>query len=87
MTFRGKLLQGDQIVLDDLDGTVVNTPLPTGLASWSGKFNLPAGIYVPPGDYRLELDDGRSGVVTVSPVHTLPRQPTVHHFVIFGDLQ
>ena len=64
--FSGKILDGNQILLANVEGVLfVNEP-PTGIKSWYGTFDLPAGKNVEAGAlYCLELDDGRSGKIRI----------------------
>lgn len=69
--FSGKILDGNQILLANVEGVLfVNEP-PTGRKSWYGTFDLPlpAGKNVKVGAlYCLELDDGRSGKIRIKRV-------------------
>src|SRR5438874_390996 len=67
MSFRGKLLQGDQVTLDDVVGTIQHRSGPTGIPSFSGAFVVPSGHLVP-GSYQLQLHDGRTADIVISRV-------------------
>ena len=62
--FSGKILDGNQTPLANVEGV-----LSTGIKSWYGTFDLPAGKNVEAGAlYCLELDDGRSGKIRIERV-------------------
>jgi hypothetical protein len=86
MQFTGRILIGGTVVLDDLDVTLIHHGGP-GLQSWSGSFVVPAGQFLSPGRYELELDDGRKGTIVVSQVSFGSSQATVVHFQSSGPLQ
>ena len=54
---------------------------------WSGYFDLPAGLHLVGGSFRLELDDGRSGDIRVSHVSTGRHQVSVAYFQGSGPLK
>jgi hypothetical protein len=63
--FRGKLMDGDRILFDEIEGSIAIREGP-GLQQWRGRFWLPDGAQVRPGDrYCLIRDDGRAGELTV----------------------
>ena len=62
---RGELLDGDQLLFDDLELGTTTTER-SGLHEWSGRFWLPAGNRVEPArKYCLIRGDGRAGEMTV----------------------
>jgi hypothetical protein len=63
---RGRILKGDEVILEGLDITL-NLREPHGrLKQWGGSLRLgPADHIEPGGPYRLELEDGRAGAITV----------------------
>jgi hypothetical protein len=62
---RGKLLDGDQVVFDEIEGSIAIKEGP-GLQEWRGRFSLPDGSWVEPGrKYCLLRDDGRAGRLIV----------------------
>ncbi|MGO9921607.1 MAG: hypothetical protein ACLQIB_43805 [Isosphaeraceae bacterium] len=59
--FPGKLLQGDRILFDEIEGAITIKDSP-GLQEWRGRFWLPEGSPVEPGGkYCLVRDDERAG--------------------------
>ncbi len=59
-------MDGDEVVLDNLDITLTVVEPPGHLKRWSGGFRLdPTDHIEPGGPYRLELEDGRAGDITV----------------------
>jgi hypothetical protein len=63
--FRGKLMDGDRVLFDEIEGSI-SIREGTGLQQWRGRFWLPDGAQVRPGDrYCLIRDDGRAGELTV----------------------
>jgi hypothetical protein len=63
---RGRILKGDEVILDGLYITL-NVREPRGrLKQWGGSLRMdPADHIEPGGPYRLELEDGRAGDITV----------------------
>ena len=63
--FRGKLMDGDRVLFDEIEGSIAIKEGP-GLQEWQGRFWLPDGAQVRPGDrYCLIRDDGRAGELVV----------------------
>jgi hypothetical protein len=63
--FRGRLMDGDRILLDEDEGSVANDE-GSVLQDWRGRFWLPDGALVRPGDkYCLIRNDGRDGGLSV----------------------
>lgn len=71
--FRGRLLAGDRLVLDSLEGFLKTHPRGAGaIGEWTGHFDLPSDLPEPIVDgnrYRIVLIDGRSGQVSVHLSH------------------
>ena len=61
----GKVLQKGQVVLDNLQCKIQFHTAIGGIKSWAGRFDLPAGKSISLGDYRLELENGRTGMISV----------------------
>ena len=61
----GKILQKGQVVLDNLMCKIQFHTAIGGIKSWAGRFDLPAGKALAPGDYRLELENGKSGMISI----------------------
>lgn len=86
--FSGKILDGNQILLENVKGVLfVNEP-PTGIKSWQGTFDLPAGNNI---DFdapnHLELDDGRSGKILITRIQRNSSGITIVEFQGSGPLQ
>jgi hypothetical protein len=63
--FRGKLMDGERVLLDEIEGSIAIKEWP-GLQEWRGRFWLPDGGQVRPGSkYCLIHDDGRAGALIV----------------------
>ena len=75
---RGRILKGDEVVLENLDITLFVRPA-RGLPTWSGSFFLSEpGAYIEAGSiFSLVLDDGRSGEIQVSGDNPGPRETGV----------
>jgi hypothetical protein len=81
--FRGKLMDGDRVLFDEIEKSIAIDEGP-GLQEWRGRFWLPDGAQVRPGDkYCLIRDDGRAGepIVEISG----PGVTGVHVGVIEGN--
>lgn len=67
--FRGRLLAGDQLVLESIEGSLRTHQRTQGaIGEWTGYFDVPseqAGPIVDGNRYRIVLIDGRSGTVSV----------------------
>ena len=86
--FTGKILRGDQVVVDGVSGRLDQVALPGGLSEWKGEFRLPQGQPLPAGGgYRVVLDDGRSGDISVSRSSVGGHQSTAVNFHGDGLLQ
>lgn len=62
--FRGQLFNGDQVLLDSVEGYLGCHAKSGGQKTWFGNFELPAdqrGSLSPSTRYRLAMIDGRSG--------------------------
>jgi hypothetical protein len=77
----GKVLQKGQVILDNLLCKIQFHTAIGGIKSWAGRFDLVAGQTISPGDYRLELENGRSGMISI--IKILPEEV---HFVGLGPL-
>jgi hypothetical protein len=65
---QGKIVQKGQVVLDNL---MCKIQFHTGLGnvkSWAGRFGLPVGQSLSLGDYRLLLENGWSGMISITRV-------------------
>ena len=66
---RGRILKDERVVLDDLDITIYHATPAADVPSWRGGFYLDEpGAHIDPGEYRLVLEDGRSGEVVIGSV-------------------
>ena len=79
---QGKLLQKGQIVFEKLICKIQFQTAWGGVKSWAGRFDLPVGKWLPPGDYRLLLENGWSGIISIT--RLLPGEV---HFVGQGPLE
>jgi hypothetical protein len=62
--FRGKLLDGDQVFLDPVEGHLGSHTMTSGHKTWFGNFELPTeqrANVSPSIRYKLVFSDGRSG--------------------------
>ena len=69
--FRGKVLRGDEIYWNDIEGELTISE-ESDIKSWHGRFQLPEGQHAKPDDvgcsFILTLDDGRSGQIILREV-------------------
>jgi hypothetical protein len=79
---QGKILQKGQIVLDNLNCKIQFHTAIGGVKSWAGRFDLSPGQSLSPGDYRLELENGRTGMISIIKI-----LPTEVHFLGRGPLE
>jgi len=67
--FRGRLLHGDELVMDHVEGHLRTKVKPnSGTGEWTGHFEFPAELrsqFVEGARYRLALIDGRSGLIHI----------------------
>lgn len=65
----GRILKGKTPIVEGVEIWLARTTSGDGKPAWNGTFELPPGTHVDTGKrYRLELEDGRSGEVTVTNV-------------------
>ena len=85
---RGRILKGDELVLEDLDIALNIVRPDRDLPGWSGSFYLqdPGACIEPGGAYRLVLEDGRSGEIIVSRLDLRSLKGTGIHFKGSGPL-
>jgi len=79
---QGKILQKGQVVLDHLQCKIQFHTAIGGVKSWAGRFDLSPGQSLAPGDYRLELENGRTGMISIIRI-----LPTEVHFLGKGLLE
>jgi hypothetical protein len=64
--FSGKVLKAGQVIIPQTTGVVNRCVKAGGFESWEGRFSIPKGTDIGPGDdYKLVLDDGRSADILV----------------------
>jgi hypothetical protein len=85
--FQGRLTIAGWVVLPEVAGELLSTPLPGGRVDHEGHFTLPPGRYLPPGVYQLELADGRSGDILVSAVSLNHQAEIQVPFAVLGSLK
>jgi hypothetical protein len=82
--FRGRLLQGTELVLDSLEGHLKSHARGTGAqGEWTGHFEYPPELseqLVEGNRYRLILIDGRSGHIHL---HKIENDPLGRNLVNF----
>jgi hypothetical protein len=67
MQFQGTVLEGDRVIVRDVQGTYQFDSATGASVSWSGRMSVPAGAAMPDGEtYTLRLTDGRERTITVS---------------------
>ncbi|MHC4659071.1 MAG: hypothetical protein ACYS83_07840 [Planctomycetota bacterium] len=65
--FQGKILDNDQVVLENVEGVLYNDPNSTGWTNCTSSFNAPNYKSVSiEQEYILELDDGPSMKIFIS---------------------
>jgi hypothetical protein len=79
---QGKIFQGGQVVLDNLTCKIQFHTGIGGIRSWAGRFDLAVGQSALAGDYRLLLENGWSGMISITKI--LPEEI---HFVGKGPLE
>jgi hypothetical protein len=80
-----KLLDGDRVILAKIDGELNHQV--GSVIQWFGRFAATPRVLLLAGKkYRLELDDGRSGEITLKQVLATMRDQTVD-FVNTGSFQ
>jgi hypothetical protein len=89
MQFRGKIVQGGQVLFHNVSGELDIVPPGPGLGSWSGEFVLPKGNFIPARTTaRLVLDDGREGEFFIDGIQPGPASGSfLFHFQGSGPLQ
>ncbi len=65
---QGKVLQKGQVVLNNLTCKIQFHTGIGSIKSWAGRFHLPAGQSIVAGDYRLLLENGWSGVISITKI-------------------
>ena len=71
---RGRILQGQKILIDQVELWFEFVTSPGGKPKWHGGFSLPQGSSIRDGEYYvLELVDGRSGEMFINEL-----QPSGH---------
>ena len=65
---KGRILDGDNIILDDVEVSLNMTEDRAGRGMWNGSFTVPSGpsSLGLKGTYRLVLEDGRSGDIELA---------------------
>jgi hypothetical protein len=81
-TLQGKILKKEKVVLDNLKGRIQFHTSIGGIKAWAGRFDLSEGQSIAPGEYRLLLENGWSGIISITKV--LPEQV---HFLGDGALE
>jgi hypothetical protein len=80
-TIQGKILQRGHVVLDNLTCKIQFHTAVGSVKSWAGRFDLPTGQSLALEDYRLLLENGWSGMISITKV-----PPNEVHFVGVGPL-
>ena len=85
---RGKILDGDQVLHEDVDITVNVVGSLSGTKSFYGFFDPPFGPtkVMEESTFRLALEDGRSGEIVVSRIELSSNGPTRVYFTGSGAL-
>ena len=66
--FLGKILVGDEVIIDGAEIRIETIPGSGGLYEWHGWFTVPDGVSLDPkqSTYNIELHDGRKGRINVT---------------------
>ena len=84
--FRGRLMAGDQVLIESLEGFLKSSLRKTGsVGEWSGYFDCPTEhieALISGNRYRLVLIDGRSGSVVIR--HKEGEDPLRHEISFHG---
>jgi hypothetical protein len=85
---RGRILDGDTVLHENLDISVSIDESPSGHKSFHGFFGLPLGPTKMMADhtFRLALEDGRSGEIVVKEIEMSSNGPTRVRFTGSGPL-
>ena len=85
---RGTIKKGDEVILEDVEVFLTVKKPPLGLQEWHGTFKLPEFRYFEPGQqYKLILEDGRSGQIIIGGGTISPPFPASVSFQGSGDLK
>lgn len=88
--FHGKLLEGDRVLLDDVDGYIGHHERKKGVKSYFGYFEFPADkskAVDGKSQYKLVLDDGRFGSIFTDILPTNHPGKVMAEFHITGNLR
>ncbi len=88
--FHGKLLEGDQILLEDIDGYLGHHDRKNGMKTYFGYFELPTERTKAINDrntYKLVLDDGRCASIFTDIHPTNHPGQSVAEFHVSGSLR
>lgn len=86
--FNAKIFEGDSVLLENIEVDLEVYVEPSGLSSWDGWFTLPGLKFSElQGNYRLVLEDGRSGDMWIKKVAYHNSEETAVHFQGTGPLQ
>lgn len=67
MNMKGKILDGDNVIAENVDVLIYGSPPLSKPTSWGGYCELPSDVTVRAGMvFRLILEDGRSGEIHVT---------------------
>ena len=63
---KGKIMDGSNIIAENVDMVITESPPSSKLKSWQGSFKLPSNLILETGvPLKLILEDGRSGKIFV----------------------
>jgi hypothetical protein len=82
--FRGKLLQGGQVVLPAVAGDLLWVSRPHGILSGTGSFPVPGGGVRVGEEYELVLDNGQAWKISIRSMSAGSHQQTVVNFRVQG---
>ena len=91
--FRGRLMAGDVVIHEKLEGQLKSLPRGTSAqGEWTGHFEMPVDLrerVIEGNRYRIVLIDGRSGHVSihVRDNETDPLEPTLAQFHGTGSVR
>lgn len=88
---KGRILDGDTVIAENLDVVILETPSRTGRPDWRGSFEVSFDVNIEPGRdeyYELVLEDGRSGKILITNIRISSQtQSKSIKFVVSGGLE
>lgn len=84
--FHGTIKKSDKVILEDIDVWITVIKPPLGAQEWRGNFKASPGQIQMGSQYKLILEDGRSGEILVKNLEIRNSGPMFVHFIGTGPL-